>query len=249
MSPRSGSLTGLNSLTLGLRAAGFVPPAPLELQPLCPSEDLMEIFLVAGMVLALLALAVLIFVGGRPLRPGAGMEAGQITGPWPRVAVLLPVTGSAAGLSARLEPLLCQDYPDYQVVFATRDAADPAAAVICDLLPNFPGARHVVAGPARCCGQKNQNLLATVRLVARTPEILVFRDSNQEAHPGWLRELVAPSCRPVRSHQRLSAYHCCGAGGRCPGSSHFGSRPLFDQRLSPPQPALGRRHRHPPQPV
>ena len=106
--------------------------------------------------------------------------------------MLVPVTGAAAGLATRLTRLLSQDYPDYQVVFSTRDAADPATAIIRSLLPKFPGARHVIAGPARSCGQKNQNLLAAVKLVGRTPEILVFCDSNQEAPAGWLRELVAP---------------------------------------------------------
>ena len=165
----------------------------------------MEVFQVAAMALVLLALAVLIFVGGRPLRPGARVEVGQITGPWPKVSVLVPVTGAAAGLATRLTRLLSQDYPDYQVVFATRDAADPATAVIRSLLPKFSGARHVVAGPARGCGQKNQNLLAAVQLVGRTPEILVFCDSNQEAEAGWLKELVAPIVR--REAQVSCGFH------------------------------------------
>ncbi len=152
----------------------------------------MEAFLVAAMALVLLALAVLIFVGGRALRPGAGGEVGQITEPWPLVAVSVPVTGAAAGLKARLKALLRQDYPRYQVVFATRDAADPATPIILSLISSYPRARHVVAGPARGCGQNNQNLLAAVKLVGQTPEILVFCDSNQEAPAGWLMELVAP---------------------------------------------------------
>ncbi len=152
---------------------------------------LIEGLILGAMVLVLLALAVLIFVGGRPLRA----EAGELAGPWPCVAVLVPVTGAAAGLATRLERLLSQDYPDYQVVFSTRDAADPATAVIRALLPNFPGARHVLAGPARGIGQKNQNLLAAVQLVGRTPEILVFCDSNQEAEASWLKELVTPLVR------------------------------------------------------
>ncbi len=151
----------------------------------------MEIFILAAMALVLLALAVLISAGGRSLRPGAAAEASQ-SGPWPRVAVLVPVTGAAAGLAGRLTALLSQDYPGYQVVFATREAADPATAVILSLIPHHPRARHVVAGPARSCGQKNYNLLAAVRLIGPGPEILVFCDSNQEAPPTWLRELVAP---------------------------------------------------------
>ncbi len=50
----------------------------------------------------------------------------------------------------------------------------------------------MVAGPARICGQKNQNLLAGVRLAGETPEILAFCDSNQEAPRDFLRKLAAP---------------------------------------------------------
>ena len=143
------------------------------------------------MVLVLVALTLLIFVGGRPLR-AAGVK---LAGPWPRVALLVPVTGAAAGLAARLQMLLKQDYPHYQVVFATRDAADPATAVILSLIPHYAQARHVLAGPARSCGQKNNNLLAAVKLVGQVPKILVFCDSNQETPATWLRELVAPIVR------------------------------------------------------
>ena len=125
------------------------------------------------------------------MRPGAAAVVSRLT-EWPRLAVLVPVTGAAAGLAGRLEALLSQDYPSYQVVFSTRDAADPATAVILSLITRHPRARHVVAGPARSCGQKNQNLLAALKLVGQTPEILVFCDSNQEAPATWLKELVAP---------------------------------------------------------
>lgn len=149
--------------------------------------------ILAAMAVMLLGLAVLIFVGGRWLRPAAAAEAdSRITAPWPRVAVLVPVTGAPVGLRERLEALLNQDYPDYQVLFATRDAADPATAVISALIRSHPRARQVLAGPARSCGQKNLNLLAALKLAGRTPEILVFCDSNQERSAEWLRELTAP---------------------------------------------------------
>ena len=66
----------------------------------------MEGFLVAAMVLVFLALAVLIFVGGRGLRPGAAAAPAPPAGPWPPVALLVPVTGAAAGLKKRLAALL-----------------------------------------------------------------------------------------------------------------------------------------------
>ncbi len=158
----------------------------------------MELLILAGMGLVLLALTSLVVVGGRALR--AAPE--DLAGPWPRVAVLTPVTGAAAGLAGRLEALLCQNYPDYQVVFATREAGDPATEVILSLLARHPRARHVIAGPARSCGQKNLNLLAAVKLVGQAPEILVFCDSNQVAPATWLKELVAPI---VKGEARVSS--------------------------------------------
>ena len=99
----------------------------------------MEGFLVAAMVLVFLVLAVLIFVGGRAWRPAAADEVSRLTASWPRLAVLVPVTGAAAGLAGRLEALLSQDYPHYQVVFSTRDAQDPATAVILSLISAATG--------------------------------------------------------------------------------------------------------------
>ena len=127
----------------------------------------------------------LIFVGGRPFpSAAAAAEVGRIRGPWPRVALLVPVTGATAGLEGRLQALLRQDYPDYEVMLTTRDAQDPATAVILSLMPRYPRARHVVAGTARSWGQKNHNLLAAVKLVGRTPEILVSATATRKRPRG-----------------------------------------------------------------
>ncbi len=177
----------------------------------------MEVFILAAMALVLLGLAYLIFEGGRRLRPGTAAEVSRLTA-WPRLAVLVPVTGAAAGLAGRLETLLSQDYPSYQVVFTTRDAEDPATAVILALIPRHPRARHVVAGPARSCGQKNRNLLAAVQLVGQAPEILVFCDGNQSAPPDWLKELVGPIV--AGQAQVTSGYHQLSAAD--PGVAALG---------------------------
>ena len=102
------------------------------------------------------------------------------------------MAGAPPGLAPRLTALLHQDYPDYQVIFTTRDLEDPATGVIAQLIWGKPRARLVVAGPARTCGQKNQNLLAGIRLAGDAPEILAFCDSNQEAPRDFLRKLAAP---------------------------------------------------------
>ena len=154
-----------------------------------------EGLLLVGMALVLLAFAGLVRAGRRVLAPGARGREQDPPSRWPRLALIVPVAGAPAGLGPRLKALLHQDYPDYQVIFATRDLADPATRVIAALIWGSPKARLVVAGPARTCGQKNQNLLAGVRLAGDAPEILAFCDSNQEAPPDFLRKLAAPVAR------------------------------------------------------
>jgi ceramide glucosyltransferase len=149
-------------------------------------------FLLAGMALVLLAFAGLVRAGSRSLAPGAQGRDKDPPGGWPRLALIVPVAGAPPGLAKRLEALLHQDYPDYQVVFATRDREDPATGVITALMQGKSRARLVVAGPTRTSGQKNWNLLAGVRLAGENPEILAFCDSNQEAPPDFLRKLAAP---------------------------------------------------------
>jgi ceramide glucosyltransferase len=154
-----------------------------------------EVFLLAGMATVLLAFAGLVRAGSRVLGPGAQVKEPDPPQRWPRLALIAPVAGAPAGLAQRLEALLHQDYPDYQVIFATRDTNDPATRVISSLIWGRTRARLVVAGPARTCGQKNQNLLAGVRLAGEAPEILAFCDSNQEAPRDFLRKLAAPVAR------------------------------------------------------
>jgi ceramide glucosyltransferase len=154
-----------------------------------------EVFLLAGMAFVLLAFAGLVRAGSRVLGPEARGQEPEPPQRWPRLALIVPVAGAPAGLAQRLEALLHQDYPDYQVIFATRDQEDPATRVISSLIWGRKRARLVVAGPARTCGQKNQNLLAGVKLAGEAPEILAFCDSNQEAPPDFLRKLAAPVAR------------------------------------------------------
>jgi len=157
------------------------------------------------MAFVLLAFAGLLRAGSRALGPKAREEEADPTWRWPRVALMVPVAGAPPGLAERLEALLDQDYPDYQVIFATRDRDDPATRVIASLIWGRPHARLVVSGPARTCGQKNANLLAGIRLAGEDLEVLAFCDSNQGASPDFLRRLVAPVARG--EGQVASGYH------------------------------------------
>lgn len=157
------------------------------------------------MALVLLALTGLVRAGSRLFdHGGQSREAGPLSG-WPRLALIVPVAGSPPGLAERLEALLHQDYPDYQVIFATRDRDDPATGIIASLIWGKARARLVVAGPAQDCGQKNYNLLAGVRLAGEAPEILAFCDSNQKVPLDFLRRLAAPVARGEKAV--TSGYH------------------------------------------
>lgn len=156
------------------------------------------------MALVLSAFTGLLVVGGRALsrRPE---DKEPVSGRWPRLALIVPVAGAPPGLAGRLSALLTQDYPYYQVIFATRDQDDPATRVIAALLDKYPQGRLVLSGPAKSCGQKNANLLAALRLAGEAPEILAFCDSNQEAPPDFLRRLAGPVARG--EYRVVSGYH------------------------------------------
>ncbi len=152
----------------------------------------MELFLLLAMAAVILTTAVLLMLGGRHLSPRHHGSEGGETRSWPAVALLVPVAGAPAGLAVNLRSLLTQDYPDYQVIFCTRELEDPATPVISALIPEYPHSRLVVSGPAVSCGQKNHNLLAGLRAVRGAPEILAFCDSTHLAPVNWLQEMVSP---------------------------------------------------------
>ena len=177
------------------------------------------------LLLAALPLTVLVFVGGRRLRDPEFHREAQYAGPLPRTALIVPVKGAPQGMAQCLQALLAQDYPDYEVVFAVEDAADPALGVITPLLAvseaQAPGrGRVVVAGVAEQCGQKNWNQLAALATVGADARILAFCDSTHCPQPDWLRRLVTPLV--LGQAEATTAYHhvhpaqwSLAATGRC----------------------------------
>jgi ceramide glucosyltransferase len=165
----------------------------------------MEGFIFGGMgVLVLLIISGLLLVGGRALaRANAGLGPDDLA-VWPRVAVIVPVAGAAADLTANLKSLLCQDYPHYQVILVTKDQEDPATPVIAKLIPEYPHARLIISGPAVSCGQKNHNLLAGIKAAGEAPEVLAFCDSTRLASVSWLKGMVLPL---IRGETVVSGYH------------------------------------------
>jgi cellulose synthase/poly-beta-1,6-N-acetylglucosamine synthase-like glycosyltransferase len=110
----------------------------------------------------------------------------------PKAALIVPITGDTQAARTGLDSLLSQDYPDLAVVLVTRDEADPATPLARGLIAGKALARHVLAGEAKNCGQKNHNLLAGVRAIGDAAEVYVFCDATHLAKPNLVRLLLEP---------------------------------------------------------
>ena len=148
----------------------------------------MEWLVPGWLVVQVLGLGVLVWAGGRRLKtPAAPVPASA----WPAASVIVPVKGLSRSARDGIRSLAAQDYPDAEFVFVTEREDDEAVPLIREILGRVRG-RHVAAGPARTCGQKNFNLLAGVRAADPGRPVLVFCDAGHTAPPDWLRKLVAP---------------------------------------------------------
>lgn len=109
----------------------------------------------------------------------------------PPVSVLKPVHGLEAQLKENIESFFQQNYPAYEVLFATDSASDPALDVIREVSARYP---HI---PSRALVIEKQWPNPVVQAYhsmteAAAHEILVTTDSDVEVTPNYLREVVAP---------------------------------------------------------
>jgi ceramide glucosyltransferase len=111
----------------------------------------------------------------------------------PRVALLCPVKGLEPGLEENLLALTQFDYVAYEIFFAVAGAQDPAHALLQRIAAASKRPVHIiVAGPARDCGEKVNNLRAAVEKAGAEFEVLVFADSDGRPPRRWLARMVAP---------------------------------------------------------
>ena len=111
---------------------------------------------------------------------------------WPSVGMIVPMAGTDRRMSAAVRSLLIQNYPKYIPVLVTAENEEPAADLVRRIQKDYPHVRHVVAGPAHNCGQKNHNSLRGVAAVKNEVDVFVFCDSTHMAKPDFLRHLVGP---------------------------------------------------------
>lgn len=116
---------------------------------------------------------------------------------WPGITVLKPVHGTEPALAANLAALFAQDYPGpVHIIFGTRNADDPALAVIADVRARFPTAEIDIVISDRRWGANNKlSNLANMDEVGRHP-LVVIADSDVDWAADTLRRLAGALAEP-----------------------------------------------------
>ncbi len=110
----------------------------------------------------------------------------------PSVTVLKPLCGAEPGLYANLRSFCVQDYSQFQIVFGVRDSADPALAVVEQLVAEFPDLPIDVVVNAQQHGsnRKVSNLINMLEYARN--DVLVIADSDALVGPDYLATVTAP---------------------------------------------------------
>jgi cellulose synthase/poly-beta-1,6-N-acetylglucosamine synthase-like glycosyltransferase len=111
----------------------------------------------------------------------------------PFVSVILPCKGLDYELEENVDALLNQEYPDYELIFVTASAADPAVPLLHSLATRAAHrkVKFVTAGVSEERGEKVHNLIQAVGKIAQESVVYVFTDSDSRAPSHWLRDLVS----------------------------------------------------------
>jgi ceramide glucosyltransferase len=110
----------------------------------------------------------------------------------PPVTVLKPLCGAEPGLYRHLRSFCLQDYPEFQIVFGVRDAADPALEVAVRLAAEFPQLPiDIVVDPRQHGGNgKTSNLINM--LASARHDMLAIADSDTSVGPDYLATVTTP---------------------------------------------------------
>jgi ceramide glucosyltransferase len=143
--------------------------------------------ILAALVAGSLAYCVLIVIAAvryrsvRPPEPAA----------WPAISVLKPLAGVDEGLDDNLASFFEQRYPQFEILFAVRSAADPAIAVVETLQARYPAvaSRLIVTGEPPYPNAKVYSL--DLMLAAARNNLVVMSDSDVRVTPELLRAIAA----------------------------------------------------------
>jgi ceramide glucosyltransferase len=143
----------------------------------------------------------LVLVAVRRYRRIAAVAAAQARGTretdLPPVTILKPVHGMEPRLAQNLESFFQQDYPDFEIIIAARDADNPALLVAEELRRKYPKVRSrvMISGPPAWPSAKVFSLHRMIQ--SSRDEHFVISDSDVLVGPDFLRNVVPPLLDPT----------------------------------------------------
>lgn len=107
------------------------------------------------------------------------------------VSILKPLAGLDDGLESNLRTFFEQDYPRFEILFAVREANDPAAGIVEKLRREYPHipTRLLVTGEPPYPNAKVYSL--DTMLAAAVNDLVVMSDSDTRVTPDLLRTVAA----------------------------------------------------------
>ena len=120
---------------------------------------------------------------------------GKLGSPGIPVNVIVPCKWDGEHLEENLRAVASQDYPRFTATFVTDTADDGAVPAISRVIKDHPNARHLVAGFAEKCAQKNHVQLTVIASDPKS-DVFVVCDSDLRPEPKWLSEMVRPHLDP-----------------------------------------------------
>jgi ceramide glucosyltransferase len=118
------------------------------------------------------------------VRPPAGASAEPIS-------ILKPLAGLDLDLESNLRTFFEQEYPAFEILFAVRSAADPAADVVARLQREYPSVRSrlVLTGEPPYANAKVYSLDRMLDVASH--DLVVMSDSDIRVTPGLLQTVAA----------------------------------------------------------
>jgi ceramide glucosyltransferase len=115
----------------------------------------------------------------------------------PPLSLLKPLHGAEPGLEGHLATFFEQDYPDYEILFCTREPGDEGLAIarlVAARYPHIPVRFLSTGGEPAYINAKAASMEAME--AAATHSILVISDSDVRVGPNYLRAVALPFVDP-----------------------------------------------------
>jgi ceramide glucosyltransferase len=108
----------------------------------------------------------------------------------PRISLLKPLSGMDSELEQCVESFFRQDYPSFEILFAVREASDPAINAVNNLTARYPqvATRLIITGKPPYANAKVYSMEKMAE--AASGPILVVTDSDASVAPNYLQVMA-----------------------------------------------------------